>query len=136
MCQIVSVSMGLCVGMSHAAWSHTSKLHARTRVLLYVCPCDADPVAPAPVGKRDVYVAVRTERYVVLRDLIALGQVGVEVLLAVELRREGNAAVQGKSCQYCLGHHGLIEYRQSSLHGWRGGGGGGEIRAKCGVPLR
>ena len=51
-------------------------------VLLEVGPLDADPVA---VGQ--VEPAVDVERLVVLADLVRLGHVGIEVVLAVERAR-------------------------------------------------
>ena len=44
-----------------------------------------------------VHVAVGTEGNVVLGDLVALGQVGIEIVLAVEFGEPGDSAVQGKS---------------------------------------
>ena len=41
-------------------------------------------------------VTVATEGQVILRDLVALGQVGIEVILAVELGEFRNLAVQGE----------------------------------------
>ena len=63
------------------------------RVLLHVRPGDADPV-DAAVVQLDVQMAADADGQVVLRDLVALGQVGIEVVLAVEDGVVGDAAVQ------------------------------------------
>ena len=43
---------------------------------------------------RELEMSVERQRQVVLRDLVALGQVRVEVVLAVELGEGGDVAVQ------------------------------------------
>ena len=48
-------------------------------------------------GEIDHDVAVRAERKVVLRDLIAFDEVGIEIVLAVELRKAGNLAVESEA---------------------------------------
>ena len=55
------------------------------------------------------------QRHIVLADLVALGQVGVEVLLAVKLGLLRNAALHGQARQYGLPHHFLIQDWQGAL---------------------
>ena len=45
-----------------------------------------------------VYVAVGTEGNVVLGNLVALSQVGIEIVLAVKFGKASDVAVQGKPC--------------------------------------
>src|SRR5581483_4231572 len=61
-------------------------------VLLQMRAVDAH--ALGAVAARDLEPAVHVEREVVLRDLVALRQVGVHVILAVELRVLGHLAVE------------------------------------------
>ena len=75
-------------------------------VLLHVGALDADPVA---VGQ--VEVAVDVERLVVLADLVVLGLVRVEVVLAVEGRRP-DVAVQGGPDGHGQLHGPLVEHRE------------------------
>src|SRR5262249_35003932 len=63
----------------------------RPSAFFEVDACDADATflsIPA-----DSNVAMPTERLVVLRDLIALGEVGVAIVLAIELGELGDLAV-------------------------------------------
>ena len=62
------------------------------RVLLEVRADDAD--LTVAVGARHDEAALRGERDVVLGDLVALRQVGIEVVLAVEERAVGDLAVE------------------------------------------
>ena len=55
------------------------------RILLQVQALDADLHFLA-VGKVDQHLALAHDRLLVLRDLVALRQVGIEVVLAVEHR--------------------------------------------------
>ena len=59
-------------------------VQALARVLFHVQARDAD--ALGPVRALDLNVAVLGDRLVVLRNLVALGQVGIEVVLAREDR--------------------------------------------------
>ena len=64
------------------------------RVLFHV---DAEqPHAPQPAAGGDLYVAAGGQRPLVLRDLVALGQVRVEVVLAREDRGLADGAVRGQ----------------------------------------
>ena len=64
-------------------------------VLLHVGTLDADP--SGLTVDRDIEVAVMTDRDVELGDLIALGEVCVEVVLAVEDRTLRHLAIDGKA---------------------------------------
>ena len=59
---------------------------------------NARDVAPR-VGLLDVEPAVLAEGQVVLRDLVALHQVGVGVVLAVELGERRDGAIEGEARQ-------------------------------------
>ena len=64
-------------------------------VLLHVHPGDAHPQVAA-VLQLHVQVPADAQRQVVLRDLVGLGQIGIEVVLAVEDGALGDAAVEGQ----------------------------------------
>ena len=55
----------------------------------------------ATVGQLDVDAAVEGDRLVVLADLVVLGEVGVEVVLARETARRRDLAAEGEA-QACL----------------------------------
>lgn len=59
---------------------------------------------------------IGSDRHVVLADLVPLGQIGVEILLAVELGLRGNGAIKAQSRRHCQSHHLVIYHRQSPLH--------------------
>ena len=65
-------------------------------VLLEVRAADAHDLGLAVVAV-DLDAAVEAERLVVLADLVALREVGIEVVLAVPLRELGDVAAQGES---------------------------------------
>ena len=67
---------------------------------------DAPPVG----GKGDL--AVGGERPVVLRDLVALGQVGIEVVLAREHRRRMHRAAERERGARRQFHRAPVEHRQ------------------------
>ncbi len=67
-------------------------LQMTTGVFLQVDARDADAAVLAV--DMDHQVAIGAQRHIILRDLIALGQVGIEVVLAVELRVFGDVAVE------------------------------------------
>ena len=64
-------------------------VHQLARVLLNVDPLDADILGAAFVllVDQDLDLALADQRVIELADLIALRQVGIEVILAVEGRR-------------------------------------------------
>ena len=63
-------------------------------VLLQVNPGDADALEAAV--DLNVQVAVLRQGQLVLGDLVALGQIGVKIVLAGEDRLRGDAAVGGQ----------------------------------------
>ena len=67
-----------------------------------------DPDSPRLTIDVDREPAVDAERQVVLRDLVALEQVGIGVILAVELRRFGVLAVQGLAGHQRVLHRALV----------------------------
>ena len=71
-------------------------------VLLHVHPVDAD-VAEPPAGRK---------RHVVLADLVALGEVGIEVVLAVEGRPGSNLAAERQGDPDRVGDRLLVDHRQ------------------------
>src|SRR5207249_7493605 len=76
------------------------------RVLLEVDAPDAHPPLP------ELEAAVDAHGQVVLADLVALGQVGVHVVLAVELGVPGDLAVQRERRLEAGLDSGLVRYRE------------------------
>ena len=92
-------------------------------VLLQMQPLDADlqPLAACP-GPRsgvgvDLHHALADDRPLVLRDLIALRQVGIEVVLAVEHGDEIDLGVEPEARAHGLRHASLVDHRQHARHG-------------------
>ena len=92
-------------------------------VLLQMQPLDADlqPLAACP-GPRsgvgvDLHHALADDRPLVLRDLIALRQVGIEVVLAVEHGDEIDLGVEPQARAHGLRHASLVDHRQHARHG-------------------
>ena len=72
-------------------------VHALAGVFFQVGADDADPLGrKLALGIADLQPAVVAQRQVVLADLVALGQVGIVVVLAVPLGEAGDLAVQGQ----------------------------------------
>ena len=70
-------------------------VHALAGVFFQMGADDADPLGLDPsLGIADLQPAVVAERQIVLADLIALGQVGIVVVLAVPLGEAGDLAVR------------------------------------------
>ena len=81
------------------------------RVLLKVDPFDADGAALA-VLKVDGQLPLAHDRVIELRNLIALRQVGVEVVLAVEDAVEVDLGLDAKTRAHGLSHAFLIQHGQ------------------------
>ena len=81
-------------------------------VLLQVRADDADALGAA--GHRQIEEAVAAQRLVVLADLIALGQVGIEVVLAIPVAVFGDGAVQRQAHHGRHLHGALVHDRQRS----------------------
>src|SRR6516225_5058948 len=73
----------------------------------------ADALATAS-SRGDFDVAVLGQRLVVLRDLVALGKIGIEVVLAGKDRVLANLAVEGHRREYHEFHRSSIEHRESA----------------------
>ena len=84
------------VGTGDAALG-TAHVHVLRRVLLEMRPDDAD--LELAVGRRQRHVPVHAERLVVLGDLVALRQVGIEVVLPMEGRALGDLAAEAEAEQ-------------------------------------
>ena len=107
------------------------------RVLLHVQALDADPLGRA-VGQVELDRAFADDRLQVLGDLIALGQIGIEVVLALEHRGQVDLGVQGQAGLDRLFDAVAVDHRQHAGHGGvdqrnlavgrgaEGGGGAGE----------
>ena len=65
----------------------------------------------------DLHLALADDRLLVLGDLIALRQVGIEVVLAVEHRDQVDLGLQAKAGAHGLGDAGLVDHRQHARHG-------------------
>src|SRR5271157_1935556 len=85
-------------------------VQALAGVFLQVNARDTD--ALGPVRRLDLDVSVLGERFVVLRDLIALGQVRIEVILAREDGRFVDLAIQRRRRQHRKLHRPLVQHRQ------------------------
>ena len=106
------------------------------RVFLEVRARDVDH-AFAAVRQANRQTAARDDRQLVLADLVALGQVGIEVILAREHRAWRNLRVEGEAKPDGHVHRGPIEHGQdawqaevdrASLRVGRGAVGGGGAR--------
>ena len=86
-------------------------------VLLQVQPLDADSSTRLAVGSVDLHLALADDRLLVLRDLIALRQVGIEVVLAVEHGDEVDLRVEPQARAHRLRDAGLVDHRQHARHG-------------------
>ena len=119
-------------------------------VLLQMGAGDADLLAAA-VLELDAHLAPPHHRMFVLADLVALGQVGVEVVLAGEDRARGDLGVNGRAEAHRQPHRRLVEDRQHPRQaqvdgaglgvgcGAEGGGGAGEdlgLGGELGVDLQ
>ncbi len=86
-------------------------------VLFEVCPDDADPLGlDSALGIADLQPALGAEWQIVLADLIALGQVGIVVVLAVPLGERGNLAVQGHGRPQAQLEGLAVHHRQRAGH--------------------
>ena len=81
-------------------------------VFFHVHACDADVGRRAVVPHTDLEAAAGRERPVVLRDLVALGKVGIEIVLAREDRDLVNVAAKPQRRAQRQLHGPLVEDRQ------------------------
>jgi hypothetical protein len=95
-------------------------VHRLAGVLLEMQPLDADldvlELALAVGTDRDDDLALADDRILVLGDLIALRQVGVEIVLAVEDRAVVDLRLEAKTGAHGLGHAFLVDHRQHAGH--------------------
>ena len=80
-------------------------------VLLQMQPGDAD-LAGGAVGKLDVDFSLADDGVLVLADLIAGGQVGVEIVLPVKAADQIDPRVQAKAGAHGLDHGLAVQHRQ------------------------
>ena len=90
-------------------------VHQLAGILLHVHLVDADDLFLA-AGQPDGHLAVGGDGQVELRDLVCLGQVGVEVVLAVELVVASDVAVQRQSGLGRIAHDRLVHNGQCAGH--------------------
>ncbi len=88
-------------------------MQALAGVFFHMQAGDADPLRPR-AGGGDVDVAVLGNRLVVLRNLVALGQVGIEIILAREDRPLAHPAVDGERSERGELDRLLVQHRQST----------------------
>src|SRR5262245_10676911 len=84
-------------------------------ILLEMEPLDADGNTVA-VLEIDSHRSFANDRGLVLADLIALRQIGVEIVLPVENRFEIDLCLEPEPGEDCLPHAFLIDYRQHAGH--------------------
>ena len=87
-------------------------VHVLRRVLLEMGADDAD--LELAVGGRQRHLPVHAEGLVVLGDLVALRQVGIEVVLAVEDRALGDLAAEAEAEQHRHLDRALVRHGQRS----------------------
>jgi hypothetical protein len=85
-------------------------MQALARVFFHVQAGDTDALRPARA--LDLDVTKLGDRLVILRNLVALGQVGIKVVLAREDRGLVDAAVQGHGCKHREFHGLPVEHWQ------------------------
>jgi hypothetical protein len=95
-------------------------VHRLAGVLLEVQPLDSDldvlELALAVGTDRDDDLALTDDRILVLGDLIALWQVRIEIVLAVEHRAVVDLCLEAKTGAHGLGHAFLVDHRQHAGH--------------------
>ena len=84
-------------------------MHKFACVLLYVYAGEAYFFAAFKLD-----VAVLTQGLIELRYLIGLWQVGIAIVLSVEVGGSVDFAVRGKACAYGKLHHLFVEYGQGA----------------------
>ena len=91
-------------------------VQALARVLLQMQPLDADD-HPLATEEIDDDLALAHDRVFELADLIALGQIGIEIVFAVEHRPEIDLRLQAKPSADGLRDAALVDHRQHAGHG-------------------
>ena len=91
-------------------------VQALAGILLEMQALDAD-AARLAVGQVDLDLALADDRVLVLRDLVARRQVGIEVVLAVEHRAQVDPGVEPEAGAHRLLDAALVDHRQHAGHG-------------------
>ena len=92
-------------------------VHALAGVFFQMGADDADLLRlDASLGIADLQPAVVAERQIVLADLIALGQVGIVIVLAVPLGERGDLAVQRHGGPQASSKASAVHHRQRAGH--------------------
>src|SRR5579863_3737902 len=78
-------------------------------------PLDADGSA-LTAGQLDHHLALADYRRLVLADLVALRQIRIEIVLAVEDRAQIDLRIQAKPGPYSLFDAFLVDHRQHARH--------------------
>ncbi|MNL36124.1 hypothetical protein D3C87_1581920 [compost metagenome] len=96
-------------------------VHRLAGILFQVQALDANldilELALAVRTERDDDLALADDRVLELRDLIALRQVGIEIVLAVEDRALVDLRLEAKTGAHGLGHAFLVDHGQHAGHG-------------------
>jgi len=105
----------------HVAYRIIVVMDQLARVFLHVNPGDAD--LPGPLARLDHDVPVLRQRIGVLRNLVALGQVGIKVIFPCKdvLRIDG--AVRRERHLHGVFHDFLVEHGQDARHSQTNGAG-------------
>ena len=91
-------------------------MHGFTGILLHMNPLD--PHLARHAGRHiDQYLALANNRVVKLGYLVALRQVGVEIILAVKARKKIDLGLQAKAGAHCLLDAKFVDHRQHAGHG-------------------
>ncbi len=91
-------------------------VHGLARILLHMQAGDADPLGHLAVGL-NIHIAARNDRVLVLADLIALGQVGVKIVLPVKARIVVHLPVDAEPGLHRLLDATLVQHRQHARKG-------------------
>ena len=99
-------------------------MHALARILFHVQPRNADALGHCVAGvieRGNIDPSVLRQRLVELRNLVALGQVGIKVVLAREDRMLANFTVDRRRGQHSVLHCALVQHRQRARQAKAGG---------------
>ena len=108
-------------------------VHALAGVLLEVDADDPHFSRPSPLGIDHFQLPISGERQVELADLVALGEVGIEIILPVPLRERCDVAIEGQGGTDCQVEGPAVHDRQRTGEPKTGGadlsvGRGAELR--------
>ena len=103
------------VHVGAAAARHRSVVDRLPRIFLHVDPSDPDALGEAPAAGLlavDLDPAIRRKRLLVLGDLVALGKVGIEVVLPCKDRARMHRTVHGERGPHPEFHSARVQDRQ------------------------